>query len=166
LIRPPVEKRVEFNVPRVLSMLAAIAFAASLIAPWDDENSGWHVFGTCAWYSIVGLWEAGIALVIPAMLVTLANLTLIATAIFGGILSRRHAMPMLLLSANGLLAAALAPAFVAAVPVPFLGPISPVEMYARLPFAYWLWIAAFALVTSAWCSVVRDQRRLRIAIET
>jgi hypothetical protein len=157
-------QRVWFLLPRLLFLLAALIFAISLFVNWDDRDPGWRLFGTVAWFSVAGLWRAGIADVIPAILATFANLTLIVTVLFGWKLHRRHAMPMLLLSVNGLLSAFLAPAFAAySFPFPLIGPISPVEMYALVSFVYWLWIASFVLVTLAWAGVVWNQRRMRIA---
>ncbi len=79
-----------------------------------------------------------------------ANLTLLTTALFGRELRHRHALPMLMLAINGLVAGLIMPAMSDG--RLFFPDIW--TAYGQLKIEYWLWIAALTLVAAGWWSVV------------
>ncbi len=157
------------GAPAVLFTLAGLVFFVSLFCPviqiMDDSLYGWGAAYITAWGSVAGLWQLvthrdamSVFEIVPMMVGTAANFALLTTACFGWKLHRRHAIPMLVLSINGLLAAMLMPAMME---VHRTG-VS-LEVYGELKVGYWLWIVTFALTAVGWWSVVRKQRSQRVA---
>ena len=156
----------------VFFVLATSGLLAGILMPLVMAIGGWgpgpphgvyavlHI-GYWLWIAALTLHAAGWGSVVwnqQHWRQSVANFTLLTTACFGWKLHRRHAIPMLVLSINGLLAAMLMPAMME---VHRTG-VS-LEVYGELKVGYWLWIVTFALTAVGWWSVVRKQRSQRVA---
>ncbi len=155
-----------------LFALAGFMLFVSMLCPVAEVMGytlyGWMMVYITALGSVTGLWylvtrnEAIPAFAVVLMLIGLfANLTLLTTALFGRKLRHRHAVPMLTLAINGLLAGLIMPAMMFFARNTYR---SDFEGYGQLQIGYWLWIASLALVAAGWWSVVWTRRRLRKTI--
>lgn len=149
--------------------LAGLLFIVSLFCPvlqiMNDPLYGWGAAYITAWGSVAGLWQlvtqrefVSVFEILPMMVGTAANFALLTTAFMGWKLHRRHAIPMLVLSINGLLAAMLMPGMMS-----LAGPGFSLEIYGEVEFGYWLWVSTFALTVAGWGAVVRSQRTQKFA---
>jgi hypothetical protein len=145
-----------------LFALAGVVFGVSLLCPVVEVRHetlyGWgaaHITATGSvavlWYLVTRQLPMAYLEIVTLFIGLFANLTLLTSALFGRKLRHRHAMPMLLLAINGLVAGLIMPAtmtFGLGASAAYL------ETYGQLQIGYWLWIASLALVAAGWWCVV------------
>jgi hypothetical protein len=150
------------GIPVLLFFVAATAFLVSMWAPMSGASSG----STVWWESCVLIFKAFgdfdrrpnwyyLRNGFPDIVALMSLLALLANSLFGWLLRRRHAVPMLMMSFYSLVLGLL---------VPILCEIFDSRAwkgYENLGIGYWTWIASLSFVSAGWGSIVWNQRQLR-----
>jgi hypothetical protein len=155
-----------------LFVLGVAVFVVSLFCPvmeiMDETLHGWQAAQMTAWGSVSGTWyfvtrmaPVSFFELVPMFLGTFANVTFLTTALLGWKVRAWHAVPMLTLAVNGLIAGLVVPGVL--FPGSWQPPSRIFEVYGDLQIGYWLWIVSLALIAGGWVMFVWQRRQMRLA---